>query len=458
MREGAFTGASGARRGLFEEATGGTMFLDEIGDIGPKIQSQLLRALQEGEIRRVGESTPIRVDVRMVAATNKDLKARVADGKFREDLLYRLDVVHLHLPPLRERREDIPALVDHFAALHARGGARPVVTEEAMARLVAYDWPGNVRQLENVVARALALNTTGVLGPADFPEPIGDAPKKLAGLAADMPTLAELNRRYAAARADDGGREQERGSASAGGGSEDALQAGRGTGAGRGAGELGSGERSVTACGLLSAGARNARERSTGRAVSRAPRVMPSPCCSIDQACAETFRCAVPPRTDGAQLRASLHQETNPMATPTEDVVGKLNSFLRGEISAVETYKQALDKVTDPAIRSQLQSCEEDHEQRVELLRARITELGGKPDTGSGAWGVWAKLVQGGGNLLGEKTALQALEEGEDHGLNDYRRDLDELDSETRTWVESNLLPKAEQTHGALSTLKRTVH
>src|SRR5262249_27412052 len=137
------------------------------------------------------------VDVRIVAATNKDLKSRVADGKFREDLLYRLDVGHVHVPPLGERREDIPALVDHFAALHARGGARPVVTEEAMGRLVAYDWPGDVRQLENVVARALALNTTGVLGPADFPEPIGDAPKKLAGLAADMPTLAELNRRYA---------------------------------------------------------------------------------------------------------------------------------------------------------------------------------------------------------------------------------------------------------------------
>jgi two-component system, NtrC family, response regulator AtoC len=195
--KGAFTGASGFRRGMFEEATGGTLFLDEIGDVGPKIQSQLLRALQEGEIRRVGESTPVRVDVRVVAATNKDLKARVSEGRFREDLLYRLDVVHLHLPPLRERREDIPALVEHFAALHARGGARPVVTEEAMARLGAYDWPGNVRQLENVVARALALNVTGVLGPADFPAPIGDAPKKLAGLAGDMPTLAELNRRYA---------------------------------------------------------------------------------------------------------------------------------------------------------------------------------------------------------------------------------------------------------------------
>jgi two-component system response regulator AtoC len=197
--KGAFTGATGSRRGLFEEATGGTLFLDEIGDVGPKIQSQLLRVLQEGEIRRVGESTPVQVDVRVLAATNKDLKAMVGEGRFREDLLYRLDVVHLHLPPLRERREDIPALVEHFAALHGRGGTRPVVTEEAMTRLGAYDWPGNVRQLENVVARALALNMTGVLTPADFPAPIGDAPKKLTGsLVGDTPSLAELNRRYAA--------------------------------------------------------------------------------------------------------------------------------------------------------------------------------------------------------------------------------------------------------------------
>ena len=196
--KGSFTGASGARRGVFEEASGGTLFLDEIGDVGMKVQSQLLRVLQEGEIRRVGESVPVKVDVRVVAATNKDLKARVAEGHFREDLLYRLDVVHLHLPPLRERREDVPALVEHFAARHARGGVRPVVTPEAMARLTGYDWPGNVRQLENVVARALALNVTGVLGPQDFPEPIGDATPKLTGLAGDMPSLAELSRRYAA--------------------------------------------------------------------------------------------------------------------------------------------------------------------------------------------------------------------------------------------------------------------
>jgi len=146
------------------------------------------------------------------------------------------------------------------------------------------------------------------------------------------------------------------------------------------------------------------------------------------------------------------------MATPSDDVVGKLNSFLRGEISAVETYRQALDKITDPAVRMQLESCEQDHARRIDLLRARITSLGGTPDQSSGAWGVWAKLVQGGGDLLGEKTALQALEQGEDHGLKDYRRELEELDGETRTWVEGNLLPKAEQTHGTLSALKRTVH
>jgi two-component system, NtrC family, response regulator AtoC len=196
--KGAFTGAAGFRRGLFEEATGGTLFLDEIGDVGPKIQSQLLRALQEGTIRRVGESTAVRVDVRVVAATNKDLRQLVKEGRFREDLLYRLDVVHLHLPPLRERRSDIPALVEHFAALHARGGVRPVVTEEAKARLQAYDWPGNVRQLENVVARALALNVLGVLGPQDFPAPIGDATTHEERLIEDMPSLAELSRRYAA--------------------------------------------------------------------------------------------------------------------------------------------------------------------------------------------------------------------------------------------------------------------
>ncbi|HSP18043.1 MAG TPA: sigma-54 dependent transcriptional regulator, partial [Myxococcaceae bacterium] len=194
---GAFTGAVKDQPGRVEAAEGGTLFLDEIGEISPGLQAKLLRFIQERQFERVGEPRTRTADVRIVAATNKDLDVEVKAGRFREDLLYRLDVVHLHLPPLRERREDVPALVEHFAAIHARGGARPVVTDEAMGRLVAYDWPGNVRQLENVVARALALNGTGVLGPADFSAPIGDAPKKLAGLAADMPTLAELNRRYA---------------------------------------------------------------------------------------------------------------------------------------------------------------------------------------------------------------------------------------------------------------------
>ncbi len=195
--KGSFTGAGSARRGLFEEATGGTLFLDEIGDVGPKIQSQLLRVLEEGEIRRVGESVPTKVDVRVVAATNKDLHALVKEGRFREDLLYRLDVVHLRLPPLRERTEDIPSLVDQFASQHTKGGAAPVVTPEAMTRLCSYSWPGNVRQLENVIARALALNATGILAPSDIPAPIGDLPLKPLGLAADTPTLAELSRRYA---------------------------------------------------------------------------------------------------------------------------------------------------------------------------------------------------------------------------------------------------------------------
>ena len=126
---GAFTGASGARRGLFEEATGGTLFLDEIGDVGPKIQSQLLRALQEGRSAGWARARRSRWTCGWSRRPTRTSRPRVAEGAFREDLLYRLDVVHLHLPPLRERREDIPALVEHFAALHARGGARPVVTD-----------------------------------------------------------------------------------------------------------------------------------------------------------------------------------------------------------------------------------------------------------------------------------------------------------------------------------------
>ncbi len=199
---GAFTGAGNARRGLFEQAGGGTIFLDEIGGVSNKLQAQLLRVLQEGEVRPVGENEPVRVDVRAVAATNVDLEQAVAAGRFREDLFYRLNVVTVKLPPLRDRPEDIPLLADHFVRKHAQGeGAR--LSEAASALLCAYRWPGNVRELENVIARALALNPSGVVVPEDLPEAIRKpAPPAAAPLPAPRlfdgrPSLAELDRRYA---------------------------------------------------------------------------------------------------------------------------------------------------------------------------------------------------------------------------------------------------------------------
>jgi two-component system response regulator AtoC len=157
--KGAFTGATAERQGLFEEAHDGTLFLDELGDLPVALQVKLLRALQEGEVRRVGDNASRSVDVRLVAATARDLEADVADGKFRADLYYRINVVRIHLPALRERTEDIPELVRHFVdrfnrrlGLHVTG-----VTAAAMRALVEYPWPGNVRELENVVERAMVL-------------------------------------------------------------------------------------------------------------------------------------------------------------------------------------------------------------------------------------------------------------------------------------------------------------
>src|SRR5512137_106442 len=156
---GAFTGAVRARIGLFEEASGGTLFIDEIGETTPGFQAKLLRALQEGEVRRVGESTAIQVDVRVIAATNQDLHRAIAEKRFREDLFYRLNVVPLRIPPLRERREDIPLLARHFLdRLNRRGGGNRRWTVEALARMLEHDWPGNVRELENVVEQAAALS------------------------------------------------------------------------------------------------------------------------------------------------------------------------------------------------------------------------------------------------------------------------------------------------------------
>jgi DNA-binding NtrC family response regulator len=162
---GAFTGAVGNRQGRLEQAHKGTLFLDEVGTMSTALQTKLLRVLQEREFERVGDSHTTKVDVRVIAATNSDLTRMVADGQFREDLFYRLNVIPVELPPLRERKEDIPLLVQHFldkfrAADQAAGQSRPALTvaQDAIRRLMAYSWPGNVRQLENAIERAVAIN------------------------------------------------------------------------------------------------------------------------------------------------------------------------------------------------------------------------------------------------------------------------------------------------------------
>jgi nitrogen regulation protein NR(I) len=166
---GAFTDAKERKLGKFELAHGGTLFLDEVGDMPPELQTKLLRALQERSFERVGGHEPIRVDVRILAATNRDLEALIRDGKFRDDLYYRLNVVQLQLPPLRERRRDIPLLVDHFLVKYADDLGQRVVAPEALDRLVGYEWPGNVRELENVVQRAMVMATGGVILPEHLP-------------------------------------------------------------------------------------------------------------------------------------------------------------------------------------------------------------------------------------------------------------------------------------------------
>ncbi len=168
--KGAFTGAAARRIGKFEAAHTGTLFLDEIGDISPKLQLDLLRVLEERRFCRVGGVEPVDVDVRIIAATNRDLTQAVAEGRFREDLYYRLNVVPIRLVPLRERREDIPLLVEDLLERLAAEQGRRVdgVSPEAMARLVAYDWPGNIRELRNLLERALVVASGPVLQPADF--------------------------------------------------------------------------------------------------------------------------------------------------------------------------------------------------------------------------------------------------------------------------------------------------
>jgi two-component system response regulator HupR/HoxA len=187
---GAFTGAVGERKGLFEEADGGTIFLDEVGETSPAMQQRLLRVLQEGEVRRVGGGTTRRVDVRVIAATNADLEADVAAGRFRRDLYYRLNVFPIRLPPLRDRAEDIPALAEYLLREACRRARRavPSLGPDALQMLRVYPWPGNVRELENELERAVALADDGhAIRPAHLSERIAAG----AGAAPAQRTLNE---------------------------------------------------------------------------------------------------------------------------------------------------------------------------------------------------------------------------------------------------------------------------
>ena len=169
--KGAFTGATARRVGRFEEADGGTLFLDEVGELSPQVQVKLLRFLQEREFQRLGGNQTLRTDVRVISATNRDLEQRVKEGAFREDLFYRLNVVMMSLPPLRERREDIPPLIDHFLKKYAEENGREIegLTSEAQDVLLKYDYPGNVRELENIIERAVVIAREAVISVEDLP-------------------------------------------------------------------------------------------------------------------------------------------------------------------------------------------------------------------------------------------------------------------------------------------------
>ncbi|TAJ35144.1 MAG: sigma-54-dependent Fis family transcriptional regulator [Nitrospirae bacterium] len=203
--KGAFTGAVGVKLGLFETADGGTLFLDEIGDVGPALQAKLLRVIQEQEVRRVGGTVAAKVDVRIIAATNRDLGVLVKEGRFREDLFYRLNVVRIVLPPLRDRHDDIPMLAHHFLQQYS-GGHEPLrgFVPETMALLQRYHWPGNVRELENIVERAVSLSHGPLVLPDDLPETVRKA-GAVPGAESfgndvqendTLPTLDEMDKRY----------------------------------------------------------------------------------------------------------------------------------------------------------------------------------------------------------------------------------------------------------------------
>jgi DNA-binding NtrC family response regulator len=199
-KRGAFTDARADRPGLFVEAAGGTLFLDEIGELPLPLQPKLLRVLQEREVRPLGASKSERVDVRVLAATNRQLEKRLKDGRFREDLFYRLNVIHIDLPPLRERSEDVLPLAEHFLARSAQRAGKPLraFKESAKKILLGYAWPGNVRELENVVERAVALAEGEIVAPEDLPPPMRDRKNqdRITTALAQGLTLDELEREY----------------------------------------------------------------------------------------------------------------------------------------------------------------------------------------------------------------------------------------------------------------------
>jgi two-component system, NtrC family, response regulator AtoC len=204
---GSFTGAFADKKGVFEEAQGGTCFLDEVGGISPNLQARLLRVLQEHEIRRVGGKDWFPVDVRVVAATNQNLFEAVAKGDFRQDLYYRLDVITIHLPPLRERADDIPLLAQHFLRYYGQESGKPVpaLSDKAMDLLCSYPWPGNIRELENAIEQAVALSYQPVLTPEDLPREVREqktaripslTPENGQFIFPDTPSLEEVKKRY----------------------------------------------------------------------------------------------------------------------------------------------------------------------------------------------------------------------------------------------------------------------
>jgi two-component system response regulator HydG len=198
--KGAFTGATMTRAGLLEEANGGTLFLDEIAEMTPALQAKMLHVLESGVVRPVGSNHERRVDVRIVAATHRDLRKRVTEGTFREDLLYRLDVVTIELPPLRHRREDIPLLVDHFLRKarekHARSPAERLAPA-ALAKMMAHAWPGNVRELEHVIERAVILAREATIAASDLPASVGTSEATPIDFGAAVLPMREMQRRYA---------------------------------------------------------------------------------------------------------------------------------------------------------------------------------------------------------------------------------------------------------------------